>query len=109
MIYSVNHRAEGEADEYFSSNPLRRSQGEFERNTPASCGVWKFFTLGYVETRWVLKVVESDISYLANDNMQAVFASMDPGSEIFKRMSIQEKDIAHDSVWSFPLNKRKIS
>ena len=42
-------------------------------------------SVDYAETRWVLKVVEPDISYLANDNMQAIFASMDPGIEIFKK------------------------
>ena len=51
--------------------------------------------IDYAETRWVLKVVESDISYLVNDNIQAVMSSMDPGSEILSRMSLNRSKISN--------------
>ena len=52
-------------------------------------------SVDYAETRWVLKVVESDISYLANQNIQAIFASMDPRSEILARMSLNRQKISN--------------
>ena len=51
--------------------------------------------IDYAETRWVLKVVESDISYMVNDNIQAVMSSMDPGSEILSRMSLNRSKISN--------------
>ena len=52
-------------------------------------------SVDYAETRWCLKVVESDISYLANENIQAVLSSMDPGSEILARISLNRHKISH--------------
>ena len=62
-------------------------------NQRADPGMTLNDSVDYAETRWVLKVVESDISYLANENIQAVFASMDPSSEILSRMSLNSKKI----------------
>ena len=64
-------------------------------NQRADPGMTLNDSVDYAETRWVLKVVESDISYLANENIQAVFASMDPSSEILSRMSLNRQKISY--------------
>ena len=49
----------------------------------------------YAETRLTLLAVERDYSYKSMDNWQQVLSSCDPGSEVLRKIVMNENKVSH--------------